>query len=241
MQVNKIVHFMLITIITLVGIFLFTNKVNAETTNNYNIAIDGSFDDWVDKPKTDIFFDYNNGNVTKQGSFLSDGQYLYIYIDMDPYNKGHNYRFQGSGWNIQVGNNITSLSFTVDGGIWSLQAGQKAAIKSVWSWSNQNPDQIFINQEIAGATGFVASEKSSNGWAYHDRAEIKIPLNGFLKNPDIVQSMTIYDTDNMGQQKITIAGADTGSSMIVLSGFFLAIAVLLIGKLKKSKKERSLT
>ncbi|GMA69026.1 hypothetical protein GCM10025879_02720 [Leuconostoc litchii] len=53
--------------------------------------------------------------------------------------------------------------------------------------------------------------------------------------------MTIYDTDNMGQQKITIAGADTGSSMIVLSGFFLAIAVLLIGKLKKSKKERSLT
>ncbi|WP_396442394.1 Firmicu-CTERM sorting domain-containing protein [Leuconostoc mesenteroides] len=58
---------------------MYPSPVKADTANNYNITIDGNFEDWADKPKTDIFFDYNNGNVTKQGSFLSDDKYLYIY------------------------------------------------------------------------------------------------------------------------------------------------------------------
>ncbi|WBM78767.1 Firmicu-CTERM sorting domain-containing protein [Lactococcus lactis] len=205
----------------------------ADVFSGYNITIDGNFDDWTDKPKTDIYFDYNNGNVTKQASFLSDGTYLYIYIDMDPYDKGHNYRFQGYGWNIRVGNNVTTMSFIVDN-IWSLQPGKTTPIRSVWAFSNKDPDHLFKNQQLNGASGFLTTEKSSNGWAYHDRAEIKIPLSGFLKNPDFVQSMDIYDTENMGQQVVTITGGSTGGVLIVVSGFVLA-GLLFVTKSKKNK------
>ncbi|WP_349515191.1 Firmicu-CTERM sorting domain-containing protein [Leuconostoc suionicum] len=236
MRFKKILTLFVLAISLFTVASLYPSPAKADTANNYNITIDGNFEDWADKPKTDIFFDYNNGNVTKQGSFLSDDKYLYIYIDMDPYNKGHNYRFQGSGWNVQVGNNITSLTFSVDGGIWSLQPGSKAAISSVWSWSNNDPDKLFINQQIPGVTGYVTTEKSSNGWAYRDRAEIKIPLSGFLKNADMVRSLIIYDTDNMGQQKVTVTGASTGGNLIVLSGFIMAILLVLFGKFLKNRK-----
>ena len=229
---KKIAYF-LVTVSMFTATFFSTNIVQADTPNEYNISIDGDLSDWTDKPKTDIYFDYNNGNVTKQGSFLSDGTYLYIYIDMDPYDKGHNYRFQGYGWNIRVGNSVTTMSFSVDN-IWSLQPGSTAPITSVWAWSNNDPDQLFVNQQVTGATGFVTTEKSSNGWAYHDRAEIRIPLSGFLKNPDLVQSMDIYDTDNMGQQVVTITGGSTGGVLIVVSGFGLA-GLLVVSKSKKKR------
>ncbi|QEA59796.1 hypothetical protein FGL74_08775 [Leuconostoc koreense] len=236
MRFKKILILVILSVNLLTVALLYPSLVKADTANDYNITIDGNFSDWADKPKTDIFFDYNNGNVTKQGSFLADDKYLYIYIDMDPYNQGHNYRFQGSGWNVQVGNNVTSLSFSVDGGIWSLQPGSKAGISSVWAWSNNDPDKLFINQQIPGVTGYVASKKASNGWAYHDQAEIRIPLSGFLKNPDMAQSLIIYDTDNMGQQKVTVTGASTGGNFIVVSGFIMAILLVLSGKFLKNRK-----
>ena len=240
MNFNERMTFIAFVFSLMVIFLVYPKSVSSEALNEYNITIDGNFDDWADKPKTDIFFDYNNGNVTKQGAFLSDGTFLYIYLDMDPYDKGHNYRFQGSGWTVQIGNNTTSLSFSVDGGIWSLQPGAKASISSVWAWSNNNPDQLFINQQLTDATGFVVTEKTSNGWAYRDRAEIRIPLADFINNPDIVQSMTVFDTDNMGQQKITITGADTGSNLIILSGFGLA-SVVVFRKVNQNRKKRLLS
>lgn len=222
-----------IVVLIISGFTLGTKNVQAVETNQYGIVIDGKFDDWEGKPKTDIYFSYNNGNVTKQGSFLFDGKYLYIYIDMDPYKKGHNYRFQGSGWNLQVGNSVTSLSFKLDSDIWSLREGNKLNMYEIWSWSNNDPNHLFKNQAISGAIGYVVTENVGNSWTWRDRAEIRIPLAGIFNNPDIVKEMTIYN-GNMGEQKITVTGGSTGGVVIVVSGFMIASAVVY----RNSKKKR---
>ncbi|WP_172844095.1 LPXTG cell wall anchor domain-containing protein [Leuconostoc mesenteroides] len=40
----------------------------------------------------------------------------------------------------------------------------------------------------------------------------------------------------MGQQKVTVTGASTGGNLIVLSGFIMAILLVLFGKFLKNRK-----
>jgi len=224
-----------IVVLIISGFTLGTKNVQAVETNQYGIVIDGKFDDWEGKPKTDIYFSYNNGNVTKQGSFLSDGKYLYIYIDMDPYKKGHNYRFQGSGWYLSVGDSRYSLRFILENNKSNVALGTIAKISGVATWPENDPQQIFVQQwTIPDIIGYVKADSIPNSGKIRDRAEIRIPLAGIFNNPDIVKEMTISN-NNLGEQKITVTGGSTGGVVIVVSGFMIASAVVYRNTKKKKR------
>ena len=178
----------------------------------YGITIDGQFNDWTAQPKTQLSFAYNNNNVNKQIAILRDDTYLYLYLDMDPDGKGHNYRFQGSGWTISSGRNYTTLSINTNK---QPSVGQMAIVTSVWAWSNgTDPDRLFMNQQIPGATGYVVTQQVRGN--FRDQAEIRIPLAGFIKQPNLVKELTIKNT-NLGDQSITVSGGNTGPWIIAVS------------------------
>lgn len=211
------------------------------------IVIDGKFDDWTDYPKEPISFAYENGWVNKQVSFVRDGEYLYMYVDMNPNHLPHNYRFQGSGWKIQIGSNTIELQLRTSADIWSLQPGGQLSI-SAWTMGINSPDHLFVTPEskgsqmgnymIPGSMGYVTTEnvKTKDGSRPRDRAEIKIPLAGFLQHPDAIKSMNISN-HNLGDQSFEVTGGSTGSTAIVLSG--IAIAGGVVYRLSKKKKELS--
>lgn len=198
--------------------------------DQYKIAIDGQFSDWAGQPKTQLSFAYNNNNVNKQIAVLRDETYLYLYLDMDPDGKGHNYRFQGYGWTISSGRNSTTLSIDTNK---KPSVGQMATVTSVWAWSNgTDPDGLFMNQQIIGATGYVVTQQVRGN--FRDQAEIRIPLAGFIKQPNLVKELTIRNS-NLGDQAVVVSGGSTGPFIIAISGFVF-VCGLVYYQGRKGKK-----
>lgn len=79
----------------------------AAETNKFGIKIDGNFDDWKDKPMTDIKNPWN-GDPVKQASLLTDGKYIYYYITMSKTGRD-NYPFQVNDHQLTVGNKMHSI------------------------------------------------------------------------------------------------------------------------------------
>lgn len=212
--------------VLLLGILL-PSSVKAD---HYGIVIDGNFSDWATQPKTKLSFAYNNNNVNKQIAVLRDDQYLYLYLDMDPDGKGHNYRFQGSGWTLSSGRNSTTLSINTNK---QPSVGQMATVTSVWAWSNgTDPDGLFMNQQITGATGVVVTQQVRGN--FRDQAEIRIPLAGFIKQPNLVKELTIRNS-NLGEQAVTVSGGSTGPFLIASAGFIFVLGLVYIQS-RKGKK-----
>lgn len=214
-----------------------------------SIDINGKFDDWTDHPKETISFFEQDHWVNKQVSFVRDGEYLYMYVDMNPDHLPHDYGFQGSGWEIHIGSNTdTNTDNTIELQLrTSAQPDGKVSI-SVWIMGINSSNDLFVTPESKGSQmgnykipksiGYVTTEnvETIGGQRKRDRAEIKILLAGFLQHPDAIKSMQISN-HNLGDQIIEVTGGSTGSTVIVLSG--VAIAGGVVYRVSKKKKESS--
>lgn len=177
---------------------------SAETGDYVSINIDGSFDDWYDKPKTEIAYDWDKEqNLQHDGSVFVDDENIYIYVKMSD----NSYTgFNGHNWNVTVN-------------------GVKSSIVVV------PPDDITTNPD--GITDLVVRDQNGYGIisgsagdlvkipGVGDTAEIKIPKSFFTDNPDEIQSVEFY-SPNLGPQKVTSVSSPTGAVLIALSGLLIA-------------------
>ncbi len=190
-----------------------------EAGNGVPIVPDGNFDDWEDKPHTQIDWDRQEEyNTPHRASLIRDDQYVYLHIKMsdDTYQafNGNNYIFTVDGVTMNVvvtppdGYNYTE-------GITPLVV------------RNENGYGI-----IESSGGFVLKQAESG---LSDEAEIRIPLSFFSDNPDMINEITFY-TPNLGGDPLVITGTPTMPVIASVTGLLFAGASVAAIKKKGKKK-----
>ena len=214
----------------LCGILLLAApSVKAEqmtSSNPYGITIDGNFEDWADKPKTDIAEPWDDYNY-KQGSLLADSDNIYFFIDMSPV-QGNGYNtLQPSGYKLTVGNKVFDLTFN---GIFNNQdastIGQKKSL-TIYCWAEDGT----VNEILPDAQAMVSRVKTKLN--YDDIMECKIPIADLKLETSGSQQITLSNS-NLGTQTMVVNGGSTGP--VVLSSIGLGIAVVGVVGFKKRKK-----
>lgn len=203
-----------------------TNSVKAK--NNYNqnqptdvvsINIDGYFNDWDDKPKTDICYPWDiPPNGTHKASLLIDDQYVYLYIKMaKKYSsyQGYNYEFTVNG------NQKVYLQFEYKGKP-SKDPNVKLPIYGYLARENHKP----ISNEV---DGIVLKQENQS-----DVAEMRIPVSVFVRDNTPLKSLVFYCT-NLGPQCVTAVNTSTMPIVIAGIGAVIASSGYFITKKKKNK------
>lgn len=180
------------------------------------ITIDGNYDDWADKPHTQIQYPWDTGNNYHLGALFRDADNVYLHIKMSPNSytqfNGYNYKFTVDGKADYV------LAVPPDGA--SIKTGNNPLVIR-----RQNGYQI-----IDGASGFVTRTAGQP-----DEWEIGIPLSFFDKNHhDQIKTISFY-CSNIGPQELIATGTPTLPFVIAGAGLIFATAGYGIAKRKRNK------
>lgn len=216
---NKILK--IITAMSLATVMFGVNaKAYGETYANNAIKIDGYYDDWTDKPYTEIRWDWDKVHLAHRASLFRDDKNVYLYIKMSPDNYT---KYNGYNYNFYIdGNTSSPISFAAvyDGGNTdSLGPGNyKLTVRSQ-------------NGYYPVGEGYLTRQSNES-----DAAELVIPLSAFGNNvnPDTVKTIQFY-TPNLGPQYVTCTGTSTAPYITIGLGCLLAVGGYL--NLHKKKKE----
>ena len=189
----------------------------AETSNSdyVGITIDGNYDDWADKPHTQIQYPWDTGNNYHLGALFRDAEYVYLHVKMSPTGytqfNGYNYCFTTDGkvdYVLAVPPDGTSISEGINPLVIRRQNGY---------------------QVINGASGFVTRKAGQP-----DEWELAIPLSFFDKNHyDQIRTITFY-CSNIGPQELIATGTPTLPFVIAGAGLVFATAGFRLAKRKRN-------
>lgn len=213
--------FSVVLILILSFLFCVNEPVKADTSTNSNnnslgIVIDGKFDDWKDKPITQLFTDNDQYNI-KQASLLADTQNIYFYLDMASLNSSGYNTLQTSSYLLTIKGQQIYLTFsnTIPSG---GNIGKSQSI-NVSGWNQMNN----ASYSMPNTQAIETRQATTN--SYTDIVEIAIPYADLGLNNTISDSIAItIKNDNLGSQTIHTNGGSTGP--IVLSGVGLSMALL---------------
>ena len=185
-------------------------------TDYVGITIDGNYDDWADKPHTQIQYSWDIGNNYHLGALFRDAEYVYLHIKMSPTGytqfNGYNYRFTTDGEVNYV------LAVPPDGT--SISEGNTPLVIR-----RQNGYKI-----IDGASGFVTRRAGQP-----DEWELSIPLSFFDKNHyDRIRTIAFY-CSNLGPQELIATGTPTLPFVIAGAGLVFATAGYKLAKRNRKK------
>lgn len=182
-----------------------------------DIKIDGKFDDWEDKPHTQIFNPYeSNGRMIHSGCLLRDDKTLYLHIKMSDTKEkrfmGWDYRFviDGKEKNIQVSDSKVDRSKK----------------NSSWELPVVNRDG---GQAVAGSKAILTLKDNQP-----EEFEMSIPLEYFNNNPQTISTIT-FSSLNLGKQSLQAVNSPT--LPLVLAGIGFAMAGCGYLKVKKNNKK----
>lgn len=187
------------TIPALLTLLLIIMLVPINSFADYGaIEIDGYFDDWEDKPHTEVYYGekpyaYNIHHV----SVFRDETMVYVHVKMSEngYNHFGNYYFT-------MDTNQGSRAYTLE--LDRIKGGDHgtAGIKvhSTQDWGN-----------VIGSGYYTRTEGES------DEAEFNIVLSSLFDDPDGIYDISTMSPD-LGPQKIISAGASTGPYIPVAIG-----------------------
>lgn len=192
-----------------------------ESYNENVINIDGHFDDWADKPVTDVKYDWDSKAAHKV-SLFRDSKYVYIYVKMsDEYYS----QFNGYNYNFKFNNdNYVSYAIVYDkGDINSLDKGTyKLTVRT------QN------GYEPVGEGYLVRKASNPSEVGMPDEMEARIPLSSFQEGIDVNSIKSIaFNTPNLGPQWVHCAGTSSGPYIAVGLG-----AIIVLYAVKKNMKKR---
>lgn len=207
---------------------LNTTTVKAADTdanNKFGITIDGNFDDWKNKPKTDIDFGKADDFNIKRGVLLADQNNIYFYIDMSP-KQGVGYtNLQPSGYELTVGNKAYSL--TINNAL-NLKTNEiRKTNVNVWEHDSTG---AYLSDNVGKACLTRVSNDALVKGGITDKMEVMIPLSALKVSGTTEQKISLHN-GNLGKQTLTTVGGSTAPILLAISG--LAIAVLAIMKLPK--------
>jgi len=213
---NRVLRFKSIVLTVLILAVLQVNvKAYGETYVSNAITIDGYYDDWKDKPHTDVKWEWDSKSAHKV-SLFRDNKNVYLHVKMsEQYYKefnGYNYNFRSDG---------KEVSFAVvydNGDINKLGDGiYKLTVRAQ-------------NGYYPVSTGYLTRKSGES-----DNAEIIVPISAFGNgnDPESVKTIEFY-TPNLGPQHVICTGTSSGAYIAIALGFLIACA----GYIKFNKKRK---
>lgn len=192
---------------------------SAQHNDYLPIQIDGSFEDWSDKPMTRLHYDWQIPYY-HAGSLFRDEEYVYLYIKMAEQGymdfNGYNYLFKVDGVDHYV-----------------VVVPQNGAKKT----EGLNSYVVRSQNNYTLIDGAVAAVMVTKGES--DVCELRIPLSYFSQNPDAIGSISFYSS-NLGPQTITAVGTPTLPYLVAGLGLVLAAAGIYRRK-KKASQDKAYT
>lgn len=198
-----------------VAVMLFTSvpvSAAGSATDYVGITIDGNYDDWEDKPHTQI--QWGPGDDYHLGALFRDADYVYLHIRMSP--SGHS-QFNGKGFQFTVDSKSEFVSAVVTSG-WIVDGNNVLEIR------RQNGYKL-----ITGANGFVTRLADEP-----DEWELRIPLSNFSAHPENIRTIT-FSCLNLGPQVITATGTPTWPYLVAGTCVAIAFAGYMLSKRKHAK------
>lgn len=170
------------------------------TTDQLAITIDGSYEDWSDKPVYEVSY---SSSVIHHVQIFRDDTYVYLHIRMSDTGyvqfNGYNFCFNFDGKDNYV--NVVSVSGGMTNGINEFEIRRQNGYKL-----------------IDDAPAYVTRTAGQP-----DECELKIPLNFFDPHPERVTSIS-FTCSNLGSQTVTYVGTSTAPYIIAGTGLVLAAA-----------------
>ena len=231
-----------ITAIVLAVIRFFANSkcmqsATTETTGGIhvggNIQIDGYYDDWEGRPKTEITYSSNNKQCNHYGQLALDGDTLYGHFKMN--------ELYTSGMQLQI------WYLTINGKTFAMQIQPEK--NGNIDWSTQVPRSEGIHTNLKAFIGYGNNNECDSKVAYTvydaehkdntpgDEVEFSLSLKRLAEltgiPADEMGTITIQNP-NIGGQGVSIAGSSTGPVVGVLIALLLAAGY--VAKKRKGKR-----
>ena len=214
-----------------------TDEATTETTGGIhvggNIQIDGYYDDWEGRPKTEITYSSNNKQCNHYGQLALDGDTLYGHFKMN--------ELYTSGMQLQI------WYLTINGKTFAMQIQPEK--NGNIDWSTQVPRSEGIHTNLKAFIGYGNNNDSDGTVAYTvydaehkdntpgDEVEFSLSLKRLAEltgiPADEMGTITIQNP-NIGGQGVSIAGSSTGPVVGVLIALLLAAGY--VAKKRKDKR-----
>lgn len=233
---------LIVAMLVLLGLasFSVTTNVQAAVTSNptndtTGIKIDGHFDDWKDKPITDIKSGNDDYNI-KHESLLADQNNIYFYLNMSP-EHGYGYStIQPSGYELTVGDKQFSLTVQNP---YNLQVNQPRKV-NLQIWEHDKAGYGKVNKVTTKADVYLnripINVDKGVGQGYTEEMEFKLPLSELGITGTTSQEITMTNR-NLGDQTLHVMGGSTGPVVLAISGFAIALfAVIKMPKINELRK-----
>ncbi|WP_338215886.1 Firmicu-CTERM sorting domain-containing protein [Companilactobacillus muriivasis] len=230
----------ILAMLVLLGLasFSVTTNVQAAVDSNSmgspNIKIDGNFDDWKDKPITDVKEPWDNYNI-KHESLLADQDNIYFYLDMSPVQGNGYLDIQPSGYKLTVGDKKFDITIKDDPYILDGNTPKKVHL-----WIYEEDGVGNVNMLSKKAEAYAARVPINVGQGYTEKLEFKLPLSELGITGTTSQEITMKNA-NLGTQTLHVKGGSTGPVVLAVSGFAIALLAVIkmpkINELRKSLHE----
>lgn len=214
-----------------------TDEATTETTGGIhvggNIQIDGYYDDWEGRPKTEITYSSNNKQCNHYGQLALDGDTLYGHFKMN--------ELYTSGMQLQI------WYLTINGKTFAMQIQPEK--NGNIDWSTQVPRSEGIHTNLKAFIGYGNNNECDSKVAYTvydaehkdntpgDEVEFSLSLKRLVEltgiPADEMGTITIQNP-NIGGQGVSIAGSSTGPVVGVLIALLLAAGY--VAKKRKDKR-----
>ena len=214
-----------------------TDEATTETTGGIhvggNIQIDGYYDDWEGRPKTEITYSSNNKQCNHYGQLALDGDTLYGHFKMN--------ELYTSGMQLQI------WYLTINGKTFAMQIQPEK--NGNIDWSTQVPRSEGIHTNLNAFIGYGTNNECDSKVAYTvydaehkdntpgDEVEFSLSLKRLAEltgiPADEMGTITIQNP-NIGGQGVSIAGSSTGPVVGVLIALLLAAGY--VAKKRKGKR-----
>ena len=196
---------------------LYDAPAAAAGDNYVGISIDGTYDDWNDKPHSKIHYAWDADNYFHLGALFRDENYVYLHVKMSDRSyttfNGYNY------------------CFTVDG----IQTFV-AVVPPEGEDYNADGDTPLV---VRAQNGYTLINDAAGVLTRHpgksDEWEIRIPLSFFTPDPDSVSTITFY-CSNLGPQSLIATGTPTMPFVLAGAGLVIAAGRYAAYRRKNKKK-----
>lgn len=179
------------------------------------ITIDGNYEDWADKPHSQMSYSWDTNNNYHSGAIFRDETYVYLHIRMSPTGytqfNGNNYHFMADDKELYVQVETINNANIVNG-------NNQLVVR------RQNGYQI-----IDDATGYLTHNSGQP-----DEWEIRIPLEAFPGAVKNIRTIT-FECSNLGEQVLSAKGTPTLPYLIAGGGLVIAVAGYQINRRKRKK------
>jgi len=206
-------------------------QTQTSQSNTPSIAIDGYYDDWLDKPMSTLTYGSDNGTTIHDVSMLKDDNYIYIYLKMHP---NYTSPIPIDSINLSVNGNVCQLYIRYVNSQNTVDWGHQVDLNHNGTYLGLHPFTSYPNNSLGNAAVTVSAGNPN------DRMEIRINIKDLEKVMNLDGgtinngSQLKLSLPNVGAGSIELLGTSTGA----LLGIILCAGTVIVVKLRRVNKAR---